>query len=91
MSKVTLTTELPVSAEAACDLARKPELFKFIVWPILRVPTALFPEPVEVGTHGSARLWWFGTIPTWTHHLTANLEPPPDVHAHRRTPLPLHR
>ena len=28
------------------------------------------PEHIEVGAQGSARLWWFGVIPVWTHHLT---------------------
>ncbi|MBB5916977.1 ligand-binding SRPBCC domain-containing protein [Nocardia transvalensis] len=70
MSKVTLTTELPIPAEAACALALKPELFKYVVRPILRVPAMDFPEHVEPGISVSARLWWFGIIPAWTHHLT---------------------
>lgn len=70
MSKVTLTTELPISAEAAGTLARKADLFKYVVWPILRVPRLAFPDHLEPGAQGSARLWWFGIIPTWTHHLT---------------------
>lgn len=29
----------------------------------------MVPERLEVGTRGSARLWRFGVIPSWTHHL----------------------
>jgi ligand-binding SRPBCC domain-containing protein len=69
VSKVTLTTELPISAKAACELARKPAMFKYVVWPILRVTRMTFPDPIEVGAKGSARLWWLGILPAWTHHL----------------------
>jgi ligand-binding SRPBCC domain-containing protein len=70
MSKVTLTTELPISAEAACELARKPEFLKWVLRPILRATRMRFPDHIDVGSQGSARLWWFGIIPAWTHHLT---------------------
>ncbi|MBV9638264.1 MAG: hypothetical protein JO330_01700 [Mycobacteriaceae bacterium] len=70
MSKVTLTTELPISAEAACALARKPEFLRWVLWPILRPTHMSFPTNTYVGAQGSARLWWFGVIPAWTHHLT---------------------
>ena len=70
MSKVTLSTELPIPAPAACLLAQRPELFEYVVSPILRVPGLEFPDVVAPGVSGSARLWWFGVIPTWTHHLT---------------------
>ncbi len=69
MSKVTLTTELPIAAEAACKLARTPELFAYVVRPILSVPGLLVPDRVEPGMETSARLWWFGVLPTWRHHL----------------------
>ncbi|WP_433600411.1 hypothetical protein ACQPXH_00620 [Nocardia sp. CA-135953] len=69
MSKVTLTTELPIGAEVACALARTPELFAYVVAPILSVPQFHIPDHVEPAAEGSARLWWFGIIPSWRHHL----------------------
>lgn len=72
MSKVTLTTELPIPAETASALARKPELMKHVLSPVLRAYRVEIPERIEVGTQGSARFWWFGVIPGWTHHLFFN-------------------
>jgi ligand-binding SRPBCC domain-containing protein len=69
MSKATLTTELPISAESAAELARKPQMMQFVLGPFLQTPRLTVPERLEVGTRGSARLWWFGIIPSWTHHL----------------------
>jgi ligand-binding SRPBCC domain-containing protein len=69
MSKATLTAELPISAETAADLARKPQMMQFVLGPFLQTPRLTVPERLEVGTRGSARLWWFGIIPSWTHHL----------------------
>lgn len=70
MSKVALTTELPMSAETAAALARKPTTMTHVLSPILRFYRLEFPEHFEVGTQASGRLWWFGVIPSWTHHLT---------------------
>lgn len=69
MSKVRLSTELPISAATAFGLAQKPEVFRFIVAPILRMPRLEMPDPLQPGAEGSARLWWFGVVPAWTHHL----------------------
>lgn len=69
MSKVTLSTELPLRAEVACALARTPELFAFVVAPIISVPRLRIPDRIEPGVEGSARLWWFGVVPAWRHHL----------------------
>ena len=69
MSTVRLSTELPIPAEAAFALAQKPELFKFVVAPILRVPHLQMPLRLESGAEVSARLWWFGVIPAWRHHI----------------------
>lgn len=76
MGTVTRTSDLPLSAVDACALARKPELFRYVVWPVLRVPGLRFPERLEPGVGGAGRLWWFGVVPSWTHHLTlVRLEP----------------
>jgi hypothetical protein len=69
MGTVRLSTELPISAEAAGALARKPQLMQFVLGPYLQMPGLRAPESLEVGYRGSARLWWFGVIPSWTHHL----------------------
>ncbi|TCJ95679.1 hypothetical protein [Nocardia alba] len=69
MSKVTLTIELPIAADVACALARTPELFAYVVAPIISVPRLRMPDRIEPGVVGEARLWWFGVIPTWRHHL----------------------
>jgi ligand-binding SRPBCC domain-containing protein len=69
MSTVRLAVELPVSAETAARLARKPEMMQFVLSPFVKAPGLTIPERIEVGTRGSARLWWFGVVPSWTHHL----------------------
>ncbi|WP_212913633.1 hypothetical protein [Streptomyces sp. TS71-3] len=40
------------------------------------------PEHITVGTHGSARLWWFGVLPTWTHHITVQRLDPLESYTH---------
>lgn len=80
MSKVTLTTELPIPAETASALARKPELMKHVLSPVLRAYRVEIPERIEVGTQGSARFWWFGVIPGWTHHLTIKRLDPTEIY-----------
>jgi hypothetical protein len=69
VSIVRLSTELPIPAERAFAIAQKPELFKFVVAPILRVGRIQMPRGLEPGAEASARLWWFGVIPSWTHRL----------------------
>ncbi|WP_019930096.1 hypothetical protein [Nocardia sp. BMG111209] len=69
MSKVTLTTTLPLPATTACALAYTPELFEYLVHPFLSTPNLELPQHLEPGMAGSARLWWFGIIPAWHHHL----------------------
>lgn len=70
MAVVRLSTDLPISAELARALAAKPELFAFVVRPVFRVtglPTGEFEA--APGRTLSARLWWFGVLPAWRHHL----------------------
>lgn len=57
-----------MAAEDARALARRLELFKYVVWPVLRVPLRETGE-FSVGSEFSARLWFFQVIPGWTHHL----------------------
>ncbi len=69
MATVRVSTELPIPAETAFDLAQKPALFLYVVRGLFRV-TGL-PERQEFGEGDelSARIWWFGVIPAWRHHL----------------------
>lgn len=69
MSTVVVSTELPISAQRAAALARKPALMQFVLAPALKLPGLEAPDRIEVGTRASARLWWFGVLPAWTHHL----------------------
>lgn len=69
MSTVALSTELPLSAQRAAALARRPALMQFVLAPALQLSGLKAPDRLEPGTRASARLWWFGLIPTWTHHL----------------------
>ena len=80
MSKVTLTTDLPMRADAAAALARKPELMKFVLSPVLHAPRLKVPAHIDVGTQASARLWWFGVIPAWTHHLEIKQLDPTEIY-----------
>jgi hypothetical protein len=63
MTTIRLTTDLPISADAAFALAQRVELFKFVVAPILRVPRLDMPDQITPGAEGSARIWWFGVFP----------------------------
>lgn len=82
MSKVTLTTELPVGAETGGALARLPETLAYVLSPVLKVYRIDIPDQVVVGTQGAARFWWFGLIPAWTHHLTVKTLEPTEIYTH---------
>jgi ligand-binding SRPBCC domain-containing protein len=82
MSKVRLTTELPIPAERAAALARKPEVMAYVMSPVLRLYRLDVPDTIEVGSQGSARLWWFGVIPAWTHHLTVERLGATEIYTH---------
>lgn len=80
MSKVALCTVLPIPAETAARLARKPATMIYVLSPILRMYRLEFPDQIEAGAQGSARLWWFGVIPTWTHHITVQRLSPTEIY-----------
>ncbi|ADB53287.1 SRPBCC family protein [Conexibacter woesei] len=70
MRSVRVTTDLPLAAEAACELAQKPALFAYVVRPIFAardLPDRF--DDVSAGTETAARLWWLGVLPSWRHHL----------------------
>jgi hypothetical protein len=64
---VKVSTELPIVAELACELAQKPAVFKHVVWPVFTIPTA--PEHLAQDEDFSARLYFLGFLPAWRHHL----------------------
>jgi hypothetical protein len=73
---VRITTELPISADRAFELAHKLSLFEYVVRPVIRLAVsdeqralAANPEGFSIGDEISARLWFFVVIPAWTHHL----------------------
>lgn len=73
MAVIRVSTDLPLAAERACALARRPALFAFVVKPVFRVTGLPSDRDFELsaapGDELSARLWWFGVVPAWRHHL----------------------
>lgn len=75
-TRIRRSTDLPLSAERACELAQNPALFAFVVRPLLRVtglPERFTPAEEEAVRSGAseltARLWWLGVLPGWRHRL----------------------
>ena len=64
---VNVRAELPIAAEEACRLAQKPTVFKHVVWPVFTIGKV--PEQVDQGEEISARLYFFGCLPAWKHHI----------------------
>jgi hypothetical protein len=71
MATIRRTTALPISAEAAFDLAQRPATFAYVVRGVMRVPAlAAVPDGfARPGVEASGRMWWLGVLPSWTHHL----------------------
>lgn len=82
MTKVSVSTVLPIPAEAAAGLARKPEVMAFVMSPVVRLRQLDMPAQIEEGARGRAHLWWFGVIPAWTHHLTIKQLAPTEIYTH---------
>ncbi len=73
---VTVSSELPVSAERAFELAQKLETFEFVVSPVIRLSlpaeqliAAKADDALRAGAEYSGRLWYFKIVPAWTHKL----------------------
>lgn len=73
---VTVSSELPISADRAFALAQRLDTFEFVVAPVLRLAlppdqreAALSDDAFRVGAEYSGRLWYFKVIPAWTHKL----------------------
>lgn len=59
-----------MGADHAFELAQKVELFQFVVAPILQMRSIELPDGVTPGATITGRLWWFGLVPSWRHHIT---------------------
>lgn len=63
---VRVTSDLPIPADVAAGLIRKPELLRYVTWPLLRIPD-LPDEEFSVGHQMTVRLYLFGVLPLWLH------------------------
>lgn len=69
MATVRVSTELPLPAAAAFELAQKPALFAYVVRGLFRVTGLPAVNDFAAGDELSGRIWWLGVIPSWRHHL----------------------
>lgn len=79
---VKVSTELPIAAETACRLAQKPAFFKHVVWPVFTIRHA--PARLEQNEELSARLYFFGFLPAWKHHLRVVSAGPREIYSNER-------
>ena len=77
---ITVSTDLPIPSEYACQLARKPEVLNHVLWPWLRaVPLTPIPEPVQEGDEVVVRLYFLRRLPGWTHTIRAERLTPQEI------------
>lgn len=79
---VRVTTDLSIPAEAACELAQKAALFRYVVWPLFTI--GALPEHFDVGDQLAARLSFLGVIPAWKHHLRLVSIAPHEIYTNER-------
>jgi hypothetical protein len=74
---ISVSTELPIAAERACELAQKPAMLSHVLWPWMRlIAIAPLPETIAQGDAIVVRLCFFGVVPAWRHTvLVARLGP----------------
>jgi ligand-binding SRPBCC domain-containing protein len=65
---IRVSSTLPVPAEVAGDLMRKPALLQHVTWPILSIRG--LPETVVPGQRMEVRLALLGIVPLWRHTIT---------------------
>jgi hypothetical protein len=66
---VVVSTDLPIAAERACQLAQKPALLTHVLWPWLTATPEALPEVLCEGDEISIRLRFLGVLPGWTHTI----------------------
>jgi hypothetical protein len=76
---VRRTTELPIPAELACQLAQKPAMFRHVVWPIFGVRN--LPASIAAGQELFTRIYWLTFIPAWTHTLRLVSVAPTEIYS----------
>ncbi len=77
---VTVTTNLPIPAQRACELAQKPALLRHVLWPWLAMrPIGALPEQIAEGDVIAARLRFLGFVPGWTHTLRVERVAPLEI------------
>lgn len=81
MTTVRVTTNLPIAAERARELALKPAMFRHVVWPVFGVSDADIPESLTAGEEMSARLRWFMVLPGWTHTIRLVSVTPTEIYS----------
>ncbi len=68
--RAVISTELPAPADRVWSLTRRGETLNYIARGLVSFggPDAL-PEEFTEGSAVTVRLWFFGIIPAWRHHL----------------------
>ncbi|MDF0530009.1 hypothetical protein P0W64_10585 [Tsukamurella sp. 8F] len=84
MTKVTLTTVLPLPVERARELALRPATMRFVLAPVVGLAEEVDePEVIEEGTEASARISLFG-IPAWRHTIRVVRLAPDEIYTNER-------
>jgi len=68
---VTVSTDLAIPAARARELALKPPLLEYVLWPWVQMPPIEpLPETITEGQRITAKLRFLGVLPGWCHTLT---------------------
>ncbi|MGX6510707.1 hypothetical protein [Rhodococcus sp. SJ-2] len=87
MTTISTTTDLPLSAERARQLAAIPEVMQFVLAPVLTFAMDEAPPPdvsVTPGFCARGRVKWLGVIPTWTHEIRIVRLDDLEIYTHER-------
>lgn len=72
MTTVSISTELPLSADRTRHLAAVPEVMQFVLAPVLTFAMNEAPAPnvpITTGFCARGHVKWLGILPTWTHEI----------------------
>lgn len=77
---VSVTTDLPITAERACQLAQKSAVLAHVLWPWLTVtPGTPLPAAVAEGDEITIRINFLGVLPGWRHTLRVERLTPREI------------
>jgi hypothetical protein len=77
---VRVSTDLPITAERACELAQKPAMLSHVLWPWMRLlPAAPLPDAIAQGDEIVVRLCFFGVLPAWRHTVLVERLAPREI------------